>query len=157
VLAVLEVLGGGNCFNDISGFSRMSRQTAETAFHLFCEKFSVALWDSWVYLPEGGELKKVEEIYRKCGYPGAIDSVDCTHFKWEGTPFSERTIHLGKEGYASVVVEATCDHSGRIIAATKSYPGAENDKTVIARNLSIWRIRDEEPWKSFPYKLRTTR
>lgn len=151
---MLKVLGGGNCFNDISGFSRMSRQTAETAFHLFCEKFSVALWDSWVYLPEGEELKKVEEIYRKCGYPGAIGSVDCTHFKWEGTPFSERTIHQGKEGYASVVVEATCDHSGRIIAATKSYPGAENDKTVIARDLSIWRIRDEEPWKSYPYKLR---
>ena len=59
-----------------------------------------------------------------------------------------------KRGYTSVVVEATCDHVGRIIAATKSYPGAENDKTVIARDESIWRIRDEEPWKSYPYKLR---
>ena len=52
------------------------------------------------------------------------------------------------------MVEATCDHVGRIIAATKSYPGAENDKTVIARHESISRIRDEEPWKSYPYKLR---
>ena len=99
----------------------------------------------------GEELQKVEEIYRKCGYPGAMGSVDCTHFKWEATPFSERTIHQGKEGYTTV--EATCDHAGRIIAATKSYPGAENDKTVIPRDESIWRIRDEEPWKSFPYKL----
>ena len=154
VLAVLKVLGGGNCFRDISGFSRMSRQTAESSFHHFCEKFSEGLWESWAYLPVGEELQKVEEIYRKCGYPGAMGSVDCTHFKWEATPFSERTIHQGKEGYTTVVVEATCDHAGRIIAATKSYPGAENDKTVIARDESIWRIRDEEPWKSFPYKLR---
>ena len=61
-----------------------------------------------------------------------------------------------EEGHTTVVVEATCDHSGRIIAATKSYPGAENDKTVIARDKSIWRMRDEEPWKSFKYKLYTS-
>lgn len=51
------------------------------------------------------------------------------------------------------MVECTCDLSGRIIAATKSYPGAENDKTVIARDKSIWRIRDEDQWKSLKYKL----
>ena len=130
---MLKVLGGGNCFRDISGFCRMNRQTAESSFHHFCEKFSEGLWESWLYLPVGEELQKVEEIYRKCGYPGAMGSVGCTHFKWEATPFSERTIHQGKEGYTTVVVEATCDHAGRIIAATKSYPGAENDKTVIAR------------------------
>ncbi|CAB1108632.1 unnamed protein product [Ectocarpus sp. CCAP 1310/34] len=86
-------------------------------------KFSEGLWDTWVKLPGEDEFKKVEEIYRKCGYPGA--------------------------SYTSLVVECTCDHSGRIIAATKTYPGAENDKTVIARDKSIWRIRDEEQWKSY--------
>ncbi|CAB1108499.1 unnamed protein product [Ectocarpus sp. CCAP 1310/34] len=43
--------------------------------------------------------------------------------------------------------------AGRIIAATKSYPGSENDKTIIQRDKSIWRIRDEEPWSSLKYKL----
>lgn len=152
-MGALKVLAGGNCFGDIADFSRMSRQTAEAAFHQFCLKFSEGLWDKWVILPEGDELRKVEEVYRKCGYPGAVGSVDCTHIKWEACPHSEQRIHSGKEGFATLVVEATCDHSGRIIAATKSYPGAENDTTVVQRDKSVWRIQNEEPWKSYKYKL----
>lgn len=133
----------------------MSRTTAETSFHHFCEKFAEGLWDTWVQLPVGDDLAKVMEAYRKCGYPGAVGSLDCTHLAWS-CPFSEQNIHKGKEGHTTVVVEAMCDHSGRIIAATKSYPGAENDKTVVQRDKSVWRIRDEEPWKSCKYKLYTT-
>ncbi|CAB1116712.1 unnamed protein product [Ectocarpus sp. CCAP 1310/34] len=116
-MGTLKVLASGCCFQDVASFSLMSRTTAETSFHHFCEKFSEGLWDTWVKLPGGDEFKK--------------------------------NTHTGKEGYTSLVVECTCDHSGRIIAATKTYPGAENDKTVIARDKSIWRIRDEEPWKSY--------
>ena len=47
-----------------------------------------------------------------------------------------------------------CDHAGRITAATKSYPGAKNNQTVISRDQSVWRIRDEEPRKSMKYKLK---
>ncbi|CAM9849583.1 unnamed protein product [Hapterophycus canaliculatus] len=153
VLGALKVFAGGNSFYDVASFSRMSVTTAEVSFHHFCDKFSQGLWKTWVKLPEGDDLNKVEEIFRKCGFPGAVGSTDCTHFKRDGCPFSEHRLHSGKEGYPTVVVEATCDHSGRIIAATKSYPGAENDKTIIARDKSIWRIQDEEPWNGFKYKL----
>ncbi|CAN0217373.1 unnamed protein product [Scytosiphon promiscuus] len=153
VLGVLKVLAGGNSFQDVATFSSMSVTTAEQSFHHFCKEFSQGLWDTWVKLPVGEDLDQVEHIYRKCGFPGAVGSVDCTHFKWDGCPFSEQRIHKGKEGYASVVVEAMCDHAGRILSATKSYPGAENDVTVIARDKSVWRIRDEEPWKSLKYSL----
>ena len=43
--------------------------------------------------------------------------------------------------------------TGRIIAASKSYPGSENDKTIILPDKSIWRIQNEEPWKSYKYSL----
>lgn len=64
-------------------------------------------------LPVGDELKKVEEVFRRSGYPGAVGSTDCTHFKWRG-PFSEARINTGKEGYQTVAVEATCDHTGEL-------------------------------------------
>ena len=98
--------------DDVATFSGMSVKAAETSFHLFCEKFSAALWDKWVYLPVGDELKEVERVFRMSGYPGAMGSTDCTHFKWSGGPFSEARMNTGKEGYASVVVETTCDHTG---------------------------------------------
>ena len=149
------MLASGVTFKDVAAMSGMSISTAETSFHHFCEKFSEGLWETWVTLPVGDDLKKVEEIYRKCGLPGAVGSLDCTHFKWDNCPWSEHRVHTGKEGYPSVVVEAMCDHAGRITAATKSYPGAKNDQTVISRDQSVWRIRDEEPWKSMKYKLKT--
>ncbi|CAB1114544.1 unnamed protein product [Ectocarpus sp. CCAP 1310/34] len=121
----LEVLASGCCFQDVASFSLTSRTTAETSFHHFCEKFSEGLWDTWVKLLRGDSLKKVEEIYRKYGYPGATGSTDCTHFRWPGCPFSEKNTHTCKE----------------------DLPG------VIARDKSIWRIRDEEPWKSYKFKL----
>ena len=74
--AALKVLAAGNSFQDVATFSGMSVTTAETSFHHFCKKFSAALWDKWVKLPVGDELKKVEEVFRRSGYPGAVGSMD---------------------------------------------------------------------------------
>ena len=112
VCAALKVLAGENSFQDVATFSGMSVTTAEASFHLFCNRFAAALWDTWVKLPVGDALKKVEEVFWRSGYPGAMGSTDCTHFKWAGGPFSEARLNTGKEGYPYVAVEATCDHTG---------------------------------------------
>lgn len=104
-------------------------------------------------LPEGEDLKKDEGVYEDLGFPGAVGSADCTHIAWERCPFSETTLHKGKEGYTSIVFEVICDHAGRIIASTRGFPGAQNDKTVVNRDLSVMRIRDVEPWASYKYEL----
>ena len=41
-----------------------------------------------------------------------------------------RASHKGKEGYPTLSYEVTVDHTKRIIAATKGFKGALNDKTV---------------------------
>lgn len=131
----------------------MSVSAAEKSFHRFCDCFSSALWHQWVRLPEGDDLKKVEGIYSELGFPGAVGSADCTHVAWERCAYSETNNHKGEEGYTSVVFEAICDHAGRIIASTKGYPGAENDKTVVKRDLAVSRIENEDVWASYKYKL----
>lgn len=150
---MLQVLGRGNCFADVANFSLMSRSTAEKSFHRFCDCFSAGLWHRWVRLPEGEDLKHVESIYSSLGYPGAVGSVDCTHLPWERCNFSQTQTHKGKEGYTTVVFEAICDHAGRILASTRGFPGAENDKTVVKRDLSVLRVDQEEPWASYKYHL----
>ncbi|CAM9180950.1 unnamed protein product, partial [Hapterophycus canaliculatus] len=84
---------------------------------------------------------------------GVSGSIDCTHLAWERCSFSETTTQQGKEGYTTVVYKAICDHAGRILASTKGYPGAENDRTVVRRDLSVRRIDKEEPWVSYKYDL----
>ncbi|CAM9535183.1 unnamed protein product [Laminaria digitata] len=131
----------------------MSRTTAEKSFHRFCDCFSVGLWYQWVRLPEGADLERVEGIYRYLDFPGPVGSADCTHVAWERCALSETNNHKGKEGFTAVVFEVTGDHTGRIIASTRGYPGAENDKTVVRRDLSVIRIRDNDPWASYKYEL----
>ncbi|CAN0508570.1 unnamed protein product, partial [Ectocarpus sp. 12 AP-2014] len=143
----------GNCFADVANFSLMSRTTAEQSFHRFCHCFAAGLWRTWIRLPEGEDLRRVESTYRSLGYPGTVGSIDCTHVPWERCAFSETTTHKGKEGYTTVVFEAICDHAGRILASTKGYPGAENDKTVVQRDLSVRRVEGEEPWVSYKYEM----
>ncbi|CAM9888044.1 unnamed protein product, partial [Hapterophycus canaliculatus] len=55
--------------------------------------------------------------------------------------------------YTTVVYEASCGHAGRILASTKGYLRAENDKTVVRRDLSMRWIDEEEPWVSYKYDL----
>lgn len=150
---MLQVLGRGNCFADVAQLSLMSRQTAEKSFHRFCDCFSSGLWHQWVTLPEGEALKKVAGEYGDMGCPGACASLDCTHISWPSCPFSETNTHKGKEGYTTLVYEASCDHSGRILSSTKGFPGAENDKTVVKRDLSVTRMQEEEPWTSYKFVL----
>ncbi|CAB1110270.1 unnamed protein product [Ectocarpus sp. CCAP 1310/34] len=69
VCAALKLLVSDS-FQNVATFSGMSVATAEKSFHHFCEKFSAALWDTWVKLPVGDELKEVERVFRKSGYPG---------------------------------------------------------------------------------------
>ena len=63
-------------------------------------------------IPVGDELKKVEEVVWRSGYPRAMGSTDCSHFKWAGGPYSEARLNTGMEGYPSVAMEATCNHTG---------------------------------------------
>ncbi|CAN0007374.1 unnamed protein product, partial [Laminaria digitata] len=88
------------------------------------------------------------------GFPGAVGSTDCTDVAWERCALSETNNHIANEGFTSVVLEVTSDHTGRIIASTRGYPGAENDKAVVRRDLSVIRIRDNDPGASYKYELR---
>ena len=87
MLGTLNVLASGVAFKDVAAMSGMSIPTAQTSFRHFCENLSEGLWETWVTLPVGDDLKKVEEIYRKCGLPEAVGSLDCTHFKWDNCPW----------------------------------------------------------------------
>ena len=82
----------------------MSRTTAEASFLLFCEKFAEGLWDTWVRLPVGDELEKTTGSYGKSGFPGAMASVDCTHFDY-ACAFSEKNQHKGE---STGIVPAAC-------------------------------------------------
>lgn len=154
VLTALQVLGRGNCFDDICQMSNMGEPTAQRVFHTFCKKFAVEMFDKWIHLPTGEDMTHVMNMYDALGFTGAIGSADVTHVAWGCAPHSHEKSYKGKEGFATLAYQAIVSHSGKVLGVTKGFPGAQNDKTIIRYDLNVQRIRESDIYKNAVYKLR---
>ena len=81
VLAALQILGRGVCFDDVSQLFLMSEATVCAVFHTFCSRFAKEFYRVYVNLSTGDTLTKVMGYYDKLGFSGAIGSTDVTHVK----------------------------------------------------------------------------
>ncbi|CAN0446626.1 unnamed protein product [Discosporangium mesarthrocarpum] len=111
VLAVLQILGRGNRFDDIQELSGMPQSRAQSTFHHFCRCFVRDVYAKWIYVPEGKDLE-VMRMYEAVEFPGAVGSSDVTHVRWERAPTSEGVHYMGKEGLVTVAYQVTVDHTG---------------------------------------------
>ena len=130
-MGVLRVLGRGWCFDDVAEASGMSEAVAQKMFHRFCKRFTKLKYATYIYRPEGEELKRVLNTYALLGLPGCVGSTDCTHIKWDRCPVSLFNLCKGKESYPSLSYSVTVDHNRRILGITTGFWGAKNDKTIV--------------------------
>lgn len=155
MLACLQILSRGNVFADIYHMSFISVQTVATTFHRFCMYFAAEMYDEHIYLPTGEDLRKVMEQYARIGFPGAVGSTDVTHIYWGMCPYNQARMYTGKEGKSTVAFQVTVDHSGRVLAVTRGFTGATNDKTIIRYDKAVTRIRTDPVYTEQKYNLYT--
>jgi len=152
-MACLQILGRGNCFQDIYHMSFMSLQTAATTFHSFCKYFSEEMYDEHIYLPTGDNLKKVMQQYALLGFSGAMGSTDVTHIPWAMCPYTQARSYTGKEGFPTIAYQVTVDHTRRALAVTSGFTGSTNDKTIIRFDSAVTQIRTDPTYTEQTYKL----
>ncbi|CAM9144743.1 unnamed protein product, partial [Sphacelaria rigidula] len=143
VLAALQVLGRGTCFDDVSQTSLMSEPVACMTFHTFCRHFAAELYHAHVRLPTGDEQVKVMEDFHKLGFTGAVGSTDVIHVRWDACSDNLLRTNTGKEGHPTIAYAATVDHSGRVLAMTAGLPGSYNDKTIICADAVVIKIKED--------------
>ena len=131
VLAALQILGRGICCDDVCQMSLMSESTVYTTFHECFECLAGELYHRHVSLPTGTAQQKAMTEYDELGCSGAIGSTDVTQVKWDSCTFSEANAHTGKEGYPTIALQVTVDHTGRVLSATRGFAGAQSDNTII--------------------------
>ncbi|CAB1116465.1 unnamed protein product [Ectocarpus sp. CCAP 1310/34] len=73
VLTALQILGRGNCFDDICQLSLMSKPMAAATFHKFCKHFAQELFEEHIYLPTGS-YQDVSCAFNHAGRAIAITS-----------------------------------------------------------------------------------
>lgn len=154
VLSALQVLGRGNFFDDVSQLSFMSESVAQASFHVFCKNFAAELYDSHIYLPTGEALKKVMRDYHRLGFSGAMGSTDVSHIRWDSCKYSLLRSFTGKEGFPTIAYQVTVDHTGRVLAVTEGFPGAQNDKTIIRYDAAVKSIREDPAYTEAVFHLR---
>ena len=83
VLCALRRLGRDAFADDIAELMDIGEETARQFFLAFIRGVSQRMYDEYVYPPTGEEMDKVEEGYRRAGFPGCVGSMDCTHILWD--------------------------------------------------------------------------
>lgn len=93
------------------------------------------------------------EFYDYLGFTGAIGSTDVTHIRWASCPYTWARQYTGKEGFPTIAFQAIVDHTGRVLACTKGFGGAMNDKTIIRYDAAIAKIRNDPIYTEKAYTL----
>jgi hypothetical protein len=131
VLAALRMLGRDYFADDVAEILDCGEESARQFFLAFVRGVSKEMYDSYVYVPEGEELDKVEEGYRRAGLPGCVGSMDCTHVVWDRAA-KKIANQCKKSGSAKTLsFEVVVDHFRRIHHVSEAFYGASNDKKVM--------------------------
>jgi hypothetical protein len=81
------------------------------------------------------EINHVERLFRACGHPGAVGSIDCVHIGWHKC---RHTLKIqctnsgagDNKGKPSLVFQVVVSHTTKILSISHMHCGATNDSTI---------------------------
>jgi hypothetical protein len=129
ILMVLRVLGRNNCIDDIKELNgeTIGESTINSIFKTFVTNFADRIFPLYVKEPSPDRMKKIMDVYKSLGVPGAAGSMDCTRLHWLMCPSSIRQSAIGKEGFPTLVFQVIVDHSRLIHYCSEYFLGGNND------------------------------
>jgi hypothetical protein len=131
LLGCLRILGRGCYADDVREILGIGNETVNKMFKQFVEYYSIAYYNTYVYVPDGEEMDRVVEDYTRMGFPGCVGSMDVTHIMWKQCPSTLRHVCTGRYHCPSVAFQMVCDHhTRRIHHISRPFYGATNDITI---------------------------
>jgi hypothetical protein len=111
-------------------------------------------YDDWVHPPRTTvELRAAEALYAAAGFPGRFGSMDGVRFAWDGAPYADRSIFVGKEGFPTVAFNVHVGHNKRILHISEPYGGSRNDKTMVLGDKLVQAIREDDLYTKYTFQL----
>jgi hypothetical protein len=132
VMIALRIIGRDTDCDTASELSGVPKSTCNTILKQFCAGFVEHFYDKFVYFPDADsdELKKLMDVFGRVGFPGAMGSMDVTHFRWLSCPKNSYNFCKGKYPFPTLACQAIVDHNRRILFLSELYDGRENDKNI---------------------------
>jgi hypothetical protein len=153
IMIGLRMLAKDNDCDTLEELTGVPKSTVNIIFNQFCKEMNEFFFDKFVNFPEGAELKKIMDVFARVGFPGAVGSMDATHFRWWRCPAEEFNFCKGKYPYATLAVQAVVDHNRRILYLTDVYDGRENDKTITLDDPWCYGIMHNGTFDNIEYKM----
>jgi hypothetical protein len=110
----------------------MGNTTGREALKSFCRCIAKShLRDEYLQNMTRADAKRVSALHeREFGVAGCLGCLDCMHVYWRTCPMVWHGQFEGKEGVASMVLEAVADYTTWIWHAKFGYPGTLNDINI---------------------------
>ncbi|CAM9373054.1 unnamed protein product, partial [Discosporangium mesarthrocarpum] len=151
-VAVLQILGRGTDSTTQSWSLVYTRARFRLAFTRSARIFAKGVYKTWISAPEREDLKEFTATYARLGFQGAVGSCDVTHVRWDKAPAIRTVYYTGNEGFPSIAYQVTVDHTGRALAVTAGFVGANNDRTI-RNDPSVDRGKTHEAHTQMEYTL----
>ena len=100
-----------------------------------CRAIIISYGKTYLRSPTEEDLKRLLAVSESRGFPGMLGSVDCMHWRWRNCPVALHAQYTsGKEGGATVILEAVASHDLWIWHSFFGVPGSNNDINVLHKS-----------------------
>lgn len=154
VMGLLRQMARGIHFDGVGELTNTEAEIHRVFFIKYMPVLTRVLYPLYVSMPSTEEeLAEVEKPYDKMGFPGCVGSTDVTHVPWGACPASERNDHVGKSGVPTLAYSVSCDHACKIMNVAAGVKGAENDKITVRFDGMVSKLRTEELYTNFAFRV----
>jgi hypothetical protein len=114
--------------------------------NFFLEKFLMWMWelkDEYIYLPwTKEEINHVERLFRTCGHPCAIGSIDCIRVGWHTCRYTLKVkcTNTGAgdaKGNPSIVFQVVASHTTKLLSISRMFWGATTDSILYKFDVAV--------------------
>jgi Plant transposon protein len=141
LLLLLKILGHGASSYAFIDMFQMGEATAAKTVKKFCclVRTSDELRSRFLRAMTRADARRVSDLHYNCyRVEGMIGSFDCMHAYWKNCPMAYWPVYAGKEGKASLVLEAVADHNLFFWHAAFGFPGTHNDINILDQS-PLWK------------------
>ncbi len=96
--------------------------------------------DLWIHFPTSvEEIQNAKNLWQENkNIPSTVGAIDCTHVPVEKPAGAFGDEYVNRKGFASIIVQATCNAKCEFTSLDVSWPGSVHDSRVL-RNSTIFR------------------
>ena len=100
-------------------------------------------------------LEESERVFRANGFPGCVAAIDCVHVPWGMCPTGLKGAFTGKEGFATVSYEVSCNQLRRVTHCEPGFAGSCNDITISKADFFVAQLKENPVYTDMEFEMHT--